>query len=197
VPETQIGRFDHLLPRNAYPESKRMTETLLRAYAEQYGLPYAILRLESVYGPGMRLERDGRAMSDLVGACLRGEDLVLNSAGNAVRAYCYVADAVRAILAVILRSADNEVYNISNPDEPLSIRELAETLIGLPGNDGLRLRLPEPTDVSAVPGTPAASYSSFAYSPLSIAKIEALGWRPEVGLRAGLTRTLESFRVAG
>ncbi|MGN0836168.1 MAG: hypothetical protein ACI4OS_01895, partial [Akkermansia sp.] len=36
------------------------------------------------------------------------------------------ADAVRALLAILLRGGSGSIYNVSNPDSYVSIRELAE-----------------------------------------------------------------------
>jgi nucleoside-diphosphate-sugar epimerase len=185
--EQTLGSFDHLDPRNAYPESKRMTEALMSAYQTQFGVEYHALRLASVFGPGMKLRADGRAMADLIGARLDGANLVLNSDGRAVRGYCYVSDAVRAILAIVVNGAPSGAYNIANETEPVTILELANLLAGLP--------LGGRTSAEVVHGQPAAAgaYSDFGYVPVNTAKLEALGWQPKVGLKAGLRRTLEAF----
>lgn len=164
-----------------------MTEALMSAYQTQFGVEYHALRLASVYGPGMKLRADGRAMADLISARLDGADLVLNSDGRAVRGYCYVGDAVRAILAIVLNGAPSGAYNIANETEPVTIAELADLLASLP--------LGERPTVQVVRGqpAPAGAYSDFGYVPVSTAKLEALGWQPKVGLRAGLRRTLEAF----
>lgn len=182
------GVFDHLSPRNSYPEAKRMTESVLAAASAQFGIGFQSYRLASVYGPGMRLAGDGRAMADLVGARLAGSDLVLASDGSAVRGYCYVTDAVRGILTALLAGADDTVYNIANETEPVSIRALADLLATLPVAG--QTRVPE---VVLGPAATPSGYSTFGYVPVSTARLEALGWLPRVSLREGLVRTLESF----
>lgn len=185
--ETVPGEFDHLAVRNVYPESKRMTESLLVAYHEQYRIDYQILRLASVYGPGMKLIDDGRAMSDLVSARLSGSDVILNSDGRARRAYCYVLDAARGVLAAMLSGAWPGVYNLANEREPVSIRDLAARIAQLPVPG-----LPEVTVTTGRPAPPG-SYSDFDYLGLDTAALESLGWTPWVGLDDGLRRTLAAF----
>ncbi len=182
------GVFDHLAPRNSYPEAKRMTESILAAASAQFGIGYQSLRLASVYGPGMRLADDGRAMADLVDARLAGRDLVLASDGATVRGYCYVTDAVRGILTALLAGTEDTVYNVANETEPVSIRELADLLASLP----VAGQETTPGVVTGPAVTPSG-YSTFGYVPVSTTRLESLGWRPRVSLRDGLVRTLESF----
>lgn len=197
ISEAAIGQFDHLQPRNAYPESKRMAETVLKVAGAQFGLPCQLWRLASVYGPGMHLVDDGRAMADLVSARLAGTDLRLAGDGSTVRGYCYVTDAVRGILTALLTGADGEAYNIANETEPVSIRQLADLLAQTPvpaARSGGASDDRRPRVILGTEATPAG-YSTFGYIPLSTAKLAALGWAPQVSLQAGLHRTLEGSRV--
>lgn len=189
--EQVVGEFDHLVVRNAYPESKRMTESLLVAHHEQYRTDYQILRLASVYGPGMKLVDDGRAMADLIAARLAGAPLVLNSDGRARRAYCYVLDAARGVLAALLSGDWPRVYNVANETEPVSIRDLATRIAEreVPG-------LPT-TAVTVGPPAPSGSYSDFDYLGVDTSALESLGWAPRVGLDEGIGRTLSSFTESG
>ncbi|MDR2486347.1 MAG: NAD-dependent epimerase/dehydratase family protein [Clostridiales Family XIII bacterium] len=188
ISEDADGRFDHLSPRNAYPESKRMAESILGAYETQHGLAWNALRLASVYGPGMPLSQDGRAMSDMVAAVLRGEDIRLRGDGSPVRAWCYVSDAVLGILRCMLSGAPGTVYNIADETDPHSIRDAARLLLSLPGCGTSELRL-EGTD-------PRYSYSSFSYAPLDVGRASAIGWSPRVAFQTGLERTLAAYRYA-
>jgi nucleoside-diphosphate-sugar epimerase len=200
--ESDYGAFDHLNIRNIYPESKRATESALVAYAAQYGVPCAAVRLASVYGPGMKTENDGRAISDIVGAAVRGEDIALNSDGSAIRSYCYVTDAVCGILKILLADDGDGggegsppepdtvrheiVYNLANEDEPLPIREIAGIVAKVAG---VGVSVPErPSGARAAPAP--AQYSAFPYIALDTGRIRRLGWKPEVKLADGIARTL-------
>ena len=58
---------------------------------------------------------------------------MLKSDGAQLRSYCYVADAVRGLLAVLLSGARGEAYNVAARGGAHTIREYAETLARLAG----------------------------------------------------------------
>lgn len=186
--EPTTGVFDHLSVRNAYPESKRATETVLAAAAAELGLSWQAYRLSSVYGPGMRLADDGRAMSDLLQARLAGRDLVLTGDGTAVRSYCYAPDAARGVLTALLAGTDGP-YNVANEDEPVTIAELARLIADapVPGTDRPQVLV---TGTQPAP----AGYSTFGYLPTATKKLRDLGWQPQVCLADGIRHTLASFQ---
>ncbi|TON44942.1 dTDP-glucose 4,6-dehydratase, partial [Vibrio parahaemolyticus] len=85
------------------------------------------VRIAHSYGPGMFLN-DGRVMSDLVGCVIDNQPIVLKSDGSALRSFCYVTDAVSAMLLVLLKGEVNTAYNIANETEEVSILQLANLL---------------------------------------------------------------------
>lgn len=187
--EPDLGLFDHLDVHNAYPEANRATEKLLAAAAAQVGIRWQSHRLASVYGAGMKLD-DSRAMSDLLAARLAGKGrLQLAGDGTTVRSYCYAADAASAVLTALFLGDDDTVYNIANETEPVTIRDLAETIADahVPGTHRPQVQF----------GTEAepAGYSPFGYLPVDISRIARLGWTPRIGLADGIQRTLDSFRT--
>src|SRR5690554_4949812 len=56
INESDMGVLDPLDPRNCYPESKRLAESLLMAYHTQYNVNFNSLRIAHTYGPGMQIE---------------------------------------------------------------------------------------------------------------------------------------------
>ena len=83
--------------------------------------------------------------------------------------------------------AAGRVYNLGG-DGHVSLLELAETLIRVAGSGRFRL-IPFPDDRKAIDiGDFYADYSAIE---------RELGWRPAVGLEAGLARTLEYYREHG
>lgn len=111
--------------RSSYPLSKLLSENLCCAYAHEYGVPTRIARLTLTFGPGIP-PTDRRVFAQFARAIIKQEDIVLLTEGRTQRDYLYTADAVRALLAILLRGESGGIYNVSNPDSYVSIRELAE-----------------------------------------------------------------------
>ena len=177
--ETDHGWIDPMKPRACYPESKRAAETLCAAYAAQYGVDALVARLCHVYGPTFT-PSNSRADAQFIRKALAGEDIVMKSTGSQVRSFCYVADAVRAILTLLEKGEAGQAYNVANRDSVASIRRYAGTLADIAG---VRLTFDLP------PEAERAGYTRITRAVLNPAKLEGLGWRPKYDLRAGLEQT--------
>jgi len=193
VPESQIptredwyGALDPTLVRSCYGESKRIGETMCVAFDHQFGVPTKIVRPTHTYGPGLALD-DGRVFADFVANIVRHEDIVLKSDGTARRAFCYLADAALAFFTVLLKGERGQAYNVGNEDCEASVAELAQLLVDLFPERGLKLRF----DAKR----PPAGYlqSTVNRGSLDTGKLRKLGWRPTTGLREGFRKTVMSF----
>lgn len=185
IAESDTGRLDPLNPRSCYPESKRAAEALLQAYAGQYQVPFNVARIAHSYGPGMAVENDGRVMADFMSDAIDARDIHLNSTGEAVRAFCYVGDAVEALFRVLLLGQANAPYNIANESEPIRVVELARKLQAIAATG---------KDVCVEPHANNGGYTSYKRVPLDTSRIASLGWAPRTTLDAGLARTLTALR---
>lgn len=171
--------------RACYPEAKRLCETMLASYEAQYQVPYMGVRLCHTFGPGISLE-DGRAFSEFICNVIEGKDIILQSEGNAVRTYTYVADAIGAMLLAFTKGKDH-YYNIANLENLISIRELAELIAGLDVNGKVKVQYAEQNGQKL-------NYLPFKLGIMNVDRITELGWRPQVGLRDAFRYTLESFQ---
>lgn len=125
VREEDYGPLDPLSVRASYPQGKRFAETLVASFASQYGVPAKIVRPTQVFGTHLG-DSDMRVYAQFARAARDGRDIVLHTKGETRRDYIYTIDAVRAILTVLFQGKNGEAYNISNPDNFLSIRQMAE-----------------------------------------------------------------------
>ncbi|MCX6952952.1 MAG: NAD-dependent epimerase/dehydratase family protein [Verrucomicrobia bacterium] len=183
--ESDYGYIDILNPRSCYAESKRAAETLAVSYAHQFQVPAYIVRPFHTYGPGMALD-DGRVYADFVRDVIQHRDILVQGDGKAVRAFCYLGDAVGGFLTVLLKGRAGQAYNVGNPAAAVSIRGLAEVLAGLFPELGLKVSHAGRTD------------AGYLASPISINSpnvdlIAQLGWQPTTSLRDGFERTIRSF----
>ncbi|MCB6992365.1 NAD-dependent epimerase/dehydratase family protein [bacterium 210820-DFI.6.37] len=181
--EDTYGFVDPLEPRSCYPEGKKAAETMCASFRQQYGLNAKIARLAHTFGPGMSID-DGRVQADFLRNVVNHENIVLKSEGTAVRTYTYVSDAVTALFYILLNS-DDMVYNISSEDSTVSIRELAQALVDVFPERGLKLVFDIPDS------TENTGCAPFTLGILSSEKIRKLGWKPHYSLQEGLKRTVE------
>jgi nucleoside-diphosphate-sugar epimerase len=123
---------------------------------------------------------DGRAVPNFMAQAIRGEPLTVYGDGSQTRSLCYVSDLVRGILAVLERS-DELPVNLGNPHE-VTMLELAETIIRLTSSRSTIEHRELPVD------DPKQRQPDITRARTT------LGWEPEIGLEAGLQRTLDYFR---
>lgn len=164
--EDEYGYIDILNVRSSYSSSKRATETMCISYAAEYGLDVKIVRPGHIYGPSAK-ETDRRISSSFLRNALRGENLVMKSAGEQIRSYCHSLDCASAILTVLLSGKLGEAYNISNKNSIITIKEMAK-IISRIANVELILQLPNDLEVK--------QQNPMNNSSLNSHKLETLGW---------------------
>jgi len=183
--EDSFGKINPLDNRSCYPESKRAAETILKSYFNQYGIKSVIVRIAHSYGPGMKIDNDGRVMSDFVYNAVHHQDITLLSDGSAVRSFCYISDAVLGLVQLTLYGQPGEAYNLANESEPMPIREVAQLIADLFPEWGIKVSYCQSNDRSG--------YCVYSRVALDMRKMEHLGFVPSVSLREGLRRTIISF----
>jgi nucleoside-diphosphate-sugar epimerase/SAM-dependent methyltransferase len=175
-------------PRACYDEPKRLGETLCMTYADVYNLPVKIVRPFNVFGPGMRLD-DGRVMPNFVVSAMRGEKIPIYGDGFNTRTFCYISDAISAIYLVLLSDQNREVFNIGSDEQELSMKHLADIVIGLVQNDNARTHLVEgANDMYQKKADPQRRCPD-------LTKIRTtLGFKPEISLVSGIRRFITWVR---
>lgn len=186
IKEDTFGYLNCANVRACYGESKRMGENICVSYHVQYGVPAKIIRPFHTYGPGMALD-DGRVFADFVANVVNRQDIVMMSDGSAIRPFCYLRDATLGFLTVLVKGENGQAYNVGNPNEEHSILELAEIMVGLYPDFGLKV----------IKNIPIAD-ANYMKSPIlrnspDIDKLRQLGWQPDVTAQEGFKRTVASF----
>jgi len=178
-PESYWGNVNPIGPRGCYDEAKRCAEAFAMAYHRAHDVDTRIIRIFNTHGPRMQVS-DGRAVPNFMAQAIRGEPLTVYGDGSQTRSLCYVSDLVRGVLADLERG-DALPTNLGNPHE-VTMLELAETIIRLSGSHSKieHRELPVDDPKQRQPDITRAR--------------TMLGWEPEVGLEAGLERTLRYFQ---
>lgn len=182
--ESYLPTVNHLTDRACYTESKRFAESLCFQFSRETGQPVSVIRPVHVFGPGL-LPDDGRVVADFLANAYRGSAIVVKSDGSDRRAFCYSLDANLMLLHVLLgHERGFDVFNIGNPDNDVSIAELARLVAAIGGVD---------VEIQGV--KPPSSQETPARSAADIGKIsQRFGLTPRFGLREGLALTLEWMR---
>lgn len=158
-------------------------------YNKVYGIRACALRLTNTYGPGMRV-KDARQtfLGIWVRLLIEGKPIKVFGDGRQLRDFNYVDDCVEALLlAGASDAANGKVYNLGSK-EVVGLKALAEMMVDL-GHGGSFELVPFPPERKAID---IGDY----YSNFSLITRE-LGWRPKVGLRAGLQRTVGYYQANG
>ena len=177
--ESYWGHVNPIGPRGVYDEAKRFAEAMTMAYHRVHALDVRIVRIFNTYGERMRPD-DGRAVSNFVVQAITGRPITVFGDGSQTRSFCYVADEVRGLLA-LLDSDYVGPMNIGNPLQ-FTIRQLAEMAIEVAGSPSEITFEPLPVDDP-----------SQRQPDITLART-VLGWEPVVPLREGLERTTDYFR---
>lgn len=177
--ESYWGNVNPIGPRACYDEGKRCAEALSVSYARQYDVAVRIARIFNTYGPRMH-ENDGRVVSNFIVQCLRNKPITIFGDGKQTRSFCYVDDTVEGFVR-LMASSEQEPVNLGNPVESTMI-ELATIIKRLVGAHSELIFEPLPQD------------DPVRRKPDITRAIERLGWKPQVPLEVGLTRTISEFQ---
>lgn len=170
--ESDLGYLDPMTARASYPEGKRMAEQYCASFASQFGVRAMAVRLAQTFGPGVPKD-DRRLFALCARSVMAGEDIVLRTTGESTRMYLYTTDAVTALVTVLLEGEAGAAYNAANPATYSSVRQMVAMVAALRPGSGTAVRC----EVD-----PLAPFPPEHHLPLDVSKLEALGWRPRVGL---------------
>ena len=117
-------------PRWSYGVSKAIDEFLALACWRQFQLPVVIGRFFNVVGP-RQSGAYGMVLPRFVQAARDNQPLIVHDDGQQIRCFAHVHDVIGAVLQLMeTDEALGKVFNIGS-DQPVSIEELAKTVIRL------------------------------------------------------------------
>lgn len=173
--EKDLGYVDIENVRSCYPEGKRMCECLCTAYAAQYGVNVISARLAQTFGAGI-LPTENRVFAQFARSVMRGENIVLHTTGESEGNYVYTADAIAAIMTLLVKGKAGEAYNIANEDSHITIRDMAELVAREIAGEKIQVVIDIPEDSVSL------GYAPSVKMWLDASKMRELGWKPEIGL---------------
>ena len=192
-------------PRWIYSCAKQLMDRVIAAYGQQEGLQYTLFRPFNWIGSGLdslhtQKEGSSRVVTQFLGHIARGEDIKLVDGGLQRRSFTDVSDGISALVKIIENRggiAESKIYNIGNPSNDLSIKELASLMLEM------SFLYPEyeqqARNVSILEVT-SEDYYGKGYQdiqsrvPFIGNTCEELDWAPRVDVRDALAKIMETYR---
>lgn len=178
--EESMGYINCNSLRAGYPESKRVGEALCQAFLAKHNIEIVIPRLARVYGPTITKD-DSKAVSQFLKKALNNENIILKSLGNQYYSYCYISDAVYAILFLMLEGKSGEAYNVASLESDITLKDLAQKIAEC-AEVNVQFELPNEIEQKG--------FSKATRAILNCEKIKNLGWEPQVTIEVGIKKTI-------
>ena len=184
VTENVQGFLDLSNPRNCYPMSKRAAEFLCVASAKEFDIPVKVARLTQTFGAGVPFD-DKRVFAQFARSVILNEDIILHTDGLSAKPYCYLIDAVDALLFILLKGASGDAYNVANDSSYITIADLAKFL-QKEFNPDIKVR----KDIR-----PDMGYAPITKLKISSKKLRALGWEAKYELHTMFDHLIASMKI--
>lgn len=192
-------------PRWIYSCAKQLMDRVIWGYGMEDNLNFTLFRpfnwigagLDSIHTPK---EGSSRVVTQFFGHIVRGENISLVDGGQQKRAFTYIDDGIDALMKIIANEggvASGKIYNIGNPSNNYSIRDLADMMLKLAAE------YPEyaasAKQVKLVETTSTAYYGK-GYQDVQnrVPKItntcEELNWKPSFTMADTLRNIFDAYR---
>lgn len=181
---------------------KQMLDRVIWAYGNHEGLQFTLFRPFNFIGPkqdDIKAPNEGasRVLTQFSHNIINGKTIKLVDGGKQKRAFTFIDDAMDCMLKILENKdgcADGKIFNIGNPYQEYSIRELAEMLVELVGEYPEYAENAKNAKIEIVPSEDyyGKGYQDVSRRMPSIKQAEEiLGWKPTTDLRTAMKLTLD------
>ena len=188
-----------------YSCSKQLMDRVIFAYGSMGQLDFTLFRPFNWIGAGLdsihtAKEGSSRVITQFLGHIVRGEPIKLVDGGSQKRAFTYIDDGISALMKIIENKggiATGKIYNVGNPRNNYSVRELAQMMLDLAKT------YPEYRDNAAkvkLLDVTSGEYYGKGYQDVQnrVPKIDntmnELGWAPTVDMNTALKHIFDAYR---
>jgi nucleoside-diphosphate-sugar epimerase len=188
-----------------YSCSKQLMDRVIYAYGSMGQLDFTLFRpfnwigagLDSIHTPK---EGSSRVITQFLGHIVRGEPIKLVDGGGQKRAFTYIDDGIDALMRIIENKegvASGQIYNVGNPKNDYSVRQLAQMMLELAKS------YPEYRDNAAkvkLVEVSSGEYYGKGYQdvqnrvPGIVNTMKDLGWAPKVDMKDALRHIFDAYR---
>lgn len=192
------------MQRWIYSCCKQLLERVIWAYGKQENLQFTLFRPFNWIGPRLdSLEsarnRSSRVVTQLILSLVQGRPILLVDGGKQKRCFTDVSDGIDCLFKIIENKnnvCDGKIFNIGNPDNEFTVKELAQMLMEKFKRHPLYGKFPKIAGVKDIKGSSfyGEGYQDVLHRKPRIHNArKLLGWRPSVRLSDSLSRTLDYF----
>jgi nucleoside-diphosphate-sugar epimerase len=189
-----------------YSCCKQLLDRVLWAYGLEKNFKFTIFRPYNWIGPKLddvytNKEGSSRVVTQFIGNILRREPLRLVNGGHQKRCFLYIDDGISCLMKIIENKngkCDREIFNIGNPHNNITIRQLASGIkkifnehpIAKSKKLGRNIKIAD-VDEKVYYGE---GYQDVSFRVPSIKKAKSiLGWEPKISLNDALKKTVDYY----
>jgi len=187
-----------------YAASKQLLDRVIYAYGERDGFDYTLFRPFNFIGPNLDnidepKEGSSRVFTQFLSSILHRKPILLVDGGEQQRSFTFIDDAMECLLRIIENPhgvATRRIFNIGNPANGASIRELAHLMIEVASEFP---QLHERAQSVQIQTVTSDSYYGKYYQdiqkrvPAIATARELLGWSPHTDLRQAIRKTIAYY----
>jgi nucleoside-diphosphate-sugar epimerase len=192
------------MQRWIYACSKQLLDRVIWAYGEKEGLHFTLFRPFNWIGPKLdslntAKEGSSRVITQFIGNLVEGKAIQLVNGGKQKRVFTYLDDGIDCLVKIIENKnnvCQKQIFNIGNPKNEMSIKDLATRLRELYLKHPLRnpsKKVP-PLEIVREQAYYGKGYQDIQRRMPSIKKAQKLlGWTPKVDRDTAIRKTLDYF----
>lgn len=187
-----------------YSCSKQMLDRVIYAYGIRDNLNYTLFRpfnwigsrLDDIYNAN---NGSSRVVTQFLSNILHGKNIHLVDDGEQVRCFTDISDALTALIKIIKNEnncATQQIFNIGNPYNESSIKNLAQTIVNIAhGYEKLKDNIAK----ISITNINSAEYYGKSYQDVkrrvpSIQKAESLlAWKPSIGIKDSIAKIMDYY----
>lgn len=189
-----------------YSVSKQLLDRVIWAYGFQHGLKFTLFRPFNWIGPKLDelitdIEKEGssRVVTQFISNLFLGEPIRLVDGGLQKRCFTYIDDGISCLVKIIENrdgKCNGEIFNIGNPGNEATVKELAVKLKSLFINHPAARKMEKESEIIEVY---SKDYYGEGYQDIdrrvpSIEKArQIIGWEPKVDLDTALRKTMDYY----
>jgi nucleoside-diphosphate-sugar epimerase len=189
-----------------YSCSKQLMDRVIWAYGSEGQLDFTLFRPFNWIGAGLdsihtAKEGSSRVITQFFGHIVRGEPIKLVDGGAQKRAFTYIDDGIAALMKMIENKdgvASGQIYNVGNPANNFSVRELANMMLTLAKSYS---EYSQKAGLVQLIETTSGEYYGKGYQDVQnrVPKIENtmkdLDWAPKVTMQDALKGIFDAYRA--